>query len=139
MIEKGKAVLFDYVLTVDDEEVDSSKGREPHRYVHGEGNIVRGLERQLHGLKEGDKKTIVVSPEEGYGVVDPEAFREIPKSQLSPGMELHVGTVLKARTQDGGSMPVVIHEVKEETVIVNFNHPLAGKELHFDITVVQTR
>ena len=139
MIEKGKTVLFDYVLTVDGEEIDSSKKSSPLTYVHGEGNIVPGLERQLDGLKAGDQKAIVVSPDEGYGPINPEAFREIPKSQLPPGMEPQAGAVLTAKIQEGREIPVVITDVRDDSVMVDFNHPLAGKELHFDVTIVEIK
>ncbi len=139
MIEKGKKVSFDYVLTVDGREVDSSKERGPLTYTHGDGDIVSGLEQQLNGLKVGDQKAIVVSAEEGYGQIDPKAFQEVAKAQLPPDMQPQAGDILTVKTQDGRAMPVVVTEVLNDTVVLNFNHPLAGKELHFDVTIVEIK
>lgn len=136
MIEDGKKVSFDYTLTVNGEEVDSSQGRGPLEYVQGKGMIVPGLEKQMVGLKVGDKRALVVSPEEGYGIANADAFQEVPKNQLPDGIDLQVGKRLAAHTQDGGTLPVIVKEVREDSVILDFNHPLADKELHFDVTIV---
>ena len=137
MIEAGKKVKFDYVLTVDGNKVDSSEKTGPLEYVHGEKKIIPGLEKQMQGLKVGDKRNFIVFPEEGYGRIDPEAFKEYPKSSLPPEIEPKVGQVLGVKDQEGNKYPVVISEVKDETIVLNFNHPLAGKTLNFDITIVE--
>lgn len=136
MVAAGKKVRFDYVLTVDGKEVDSSETSGPYEYVHGEGKIVPGLERQMEGLEVGGKKTIAVSAEEGFGQVDPNAFREVSKSQFPPDLPLEVGKVLNMRTPDGNTLPATVLEVMENAVMLDFNHPLAGKNLQFDVTVV---
>ncbi|MBU1863637.1 MAG: FKBP-type peptidyl-prolyl cis-trans isomerase [Candidatus Omnitrophica bacterium] len=136
MIEAGKKVQFDYVLTIDGQQVDTSAGRKPLEYVHGEGKIVRGLEQQLEGLKVGAKQTITVSAEEGYGQVNPDAFKEIPKTSLPENIEPKVGMILQLNHPQRGKVAVVIAEVRDTTIVINFNHPLAGKELQFDVTIV---
>ena len=135
-IQKGKAVSFDYTLTIDGEVIDSSKGKGPLKYVHGQGQIIPGLSKQLKGLRAGDERSVRVSPKEGYGEVNPDAFREIVKTQLPPNVEPKAGMLLQVKTPQGGIMPVKIVEVKEDSVIIDFNHPLAGKTLNFKVKIV---
>ena len=139
MIEKGKTVSIDYVLTVDGKEIDSSKGKEPLTYVQGEGNIISGLEKELEGLTAGTTKEVVVAPEDGYGLIKPEAFREMPKANLPSNIQPQAGMVLTAKTPEGQTIPIVIAEVRDTTIVVDFNHPLAGKKLHFDVTIVDIK
>jgi FKBP-type peptidyl-prolyl cis-trans isomerase SlyD len=106
-------------------------------YVHGQGQIIPGLEKELAGMAVGGEKKVTVKPEEGYGPVDPRAFEEVPKDKL-PADALKVGTMLVARGPQGERM-VRVHEVKEKTVIMDFNHPLAGKTLFFDIKVTEIK
>ena len=136
MIASGKKVSLDYTLTVDGKVMDSSQRRGPLQYTHGEGKIIPGLSRQLEGLKVGDEKNIVVSPEEAYGNVDPRAFEEVPKSEMPKDLNLTVGTRLQAKAPDGRSLLVTVSEVKKDSVLLNFNHPLAGKELHFKVKIL---
>ncbi|MBU2044983.1 MAG: peptidylprolyl isomerase [Candidatus Omnitrophica bacterium] len=135
-IKDGSKVFFDYNLTVDGEVIDSSDGRTPLEYIQGQNQIVPGLEKALLGLKAGDEKTVTVSPEEGYGLIDPEALREVPKTSLPPELELQVGMVLGMQGPSGRPLPVKVSEIKDESVIMDFNHPLAGKELNFKVKVV---
>lgn len=139
VVENGKEVSFNYTLTVDNEVVDSSQGKEPLNYVHGEGKIIPGLARQLEGLHVGDEKNITVQPEEAYGQVNPDALREVPRSQLPADIEPRADMPLQVRTAEGGVFPVKIAEVKEDSVIVDFNHPLAGKVLNFQIEIVSIK
>jgi len=135
-IEKGSKVNFDYTLTVDGEVVDSSDGRDPFTYTHGEGQIVPGLERNLEGLHAGDKKKVAVLPEEGYGVVDPNAFKDVPRSTLPADVNLEPGMMLQAQNPNGNIFTVKIIEVKDDIVTIDFNHPLAGKMLNFQVKIV---
>lgn len=138
VIENGRKVTFDYTLTVEGDVVDTShgEGRQPFTYTHGEKTIVPGLSRQLEGLHVGDEKEIVVAPEEAYGKMNQDAFQEVPKSQLPQDVELNVGTQLQATNQEGQVLLVTVSEVKKETVILDFNHPLAGKELRFNVKII---
>jgi FKBP-type peptidyl-prolyl cis-trans isomerase 2 len=135
-IEKGKKVSFDYTLTVDGQVVDSSKEREPLSYVHGEGKIIPGLASELEGMKEGQEKTVEVSPEDAYGKEDPEAFKEISKGSLPEGLEPKTGMMLQMQGPEGQPVPVKVAEVKDEAVVLDLNHPLAGKTLSFDVKVI---
>jgi len=139
VVQPGSVVSFDYTLKDETGKVlDSSEGRAPMRYTHGKGQIIPGLESELAGMKVGDEKRVTVKPENAYGPVDPRAFQEIEKERLPPEA-LKVGTVLTARGPDGENMPVRVHEIKEKTVIMDFNHPLAGKTLTFDIKITEIK
>ncbi len=134
-IKDGSKVSFDYTLTIDGRVVDSSEGREPLTYTHGEGQIIPGLSSQLEGLKEGDEKTVVVAPEDAYGVVDPKAFQEVPKDRMPQDIDLQVGTQLQSSSPDGRTFVVTVSEVKADSVVIDLNHPLAGKTLQFQVKV----
>lgn len=139
VIHSGSVVSFDYTLKDDTGKViDSSTGKAPMSYTHGKGEIIPGLENELTGLKVGNEKHVTVKPENGYGPVDPRAFQEIEKEKLPPEA-LKVGTVLTAHGPGGQSMPVRVHEIKEKTVIMDFNHPLAGKTLTFDVKITDVK
>jgi FKBP-type peptidyl-prolyl cis-trans isomerase SlyD len=134
-IQEGAIVTIEYTLTDDTGAViDSSTGKEPMTYVHGAGQIVPGLERALNGLKIGDQKKVQVRPEEGYGLPDEKAFREIPKENVPPDAQ-KVGAMLMTKSPDGRMIPIRVHKVTGTTVVVDFNHPLAGKTLNFDVKV----
>jgi FKBP-type peptidyl-prolyl cis-trans isomerase SlyD len=138
VVEAGADVSFDYTLTDEKGTVlDSSQGKKPMHYVHGQGQIIPGLEKELAGMAVGGEKKVTVKPEEGYGPVDPRAFEEVPKDKLPPDA-LKVGAVLVARGPQGERM-VRVHQIKEKTVIMDFNHPLAGKTLFFDIKVTEIK
>ncbi len=135
-IEKGSTVKIDYTLKDDKGEVlDSNSGKEPLAFTQGAQQIIPGLDKALLGMKVGDTKKVVVKPEEGYGKVDPKAEAEVPREALPEGAAV-VGTRLMARGQDGNPHPVTVKVVKDKTVVLDLNHPLAGKTLVFDIKVV---
>ncbi len=136
VIAQGKKIKFDYKLTVDGQVVDSSEGKQPIEYVQGDGKIIPGLSKQLEGLKAGDEKTITVPAAEGYGDVDKGAVKEVPRSMLPKDTELAVGQVFEFQSEDGVRLPGIIKEIKDQMVLLDFNHPLAGKELKFEIKIV---
>ncbi len=135
-IENGTTVEMDYTLTVDGEKVDSSEGRGPLKYVHGQNQIVPGLEEALTGLTQGDEKQVTVDPEGGYGPVQKEAIIEVPKGQLPPDLKPEVGQALQGQDREGRPFRAVVQAVADETVTLDLNHPLAGKTLNFDIKIV---
>lgn len=135
-IENGSTVHLEYTLKDEAGTVlDSNKGRPPLTYTQGQGRIIPGLERALNGMHSGEEKQITVRPEDGYGPVDPTAIAEVPKETL-PADALTVGTQLLARGRSGQTMVVRVKEIKDATVIIDFNHPLAGKTLYFDVKVL---
>ena len=134
MIKEGSKVKFDYTLIVDGKITDTSSGRGPLEYTHGAGHIIKGLEKELSGMKVGDKKSVNVAPEEGYGLVNPEAIRRIPKEAVHGAENLKVGDMVGA-SNAGHTFRAVVKEITDKEVVLDFNHPLAGKELHFDVEI----
>ena len=135
MIEQGKKVKFNYTLKVDGKIIDQSKDA-PLEYVYGEGGIIPGLQDGMTGMKQGEKKLIRVVPEKAYGNIQPEALVEVPKDRLPKDQEIKLGMGISAKSQDGQAFQGRVIDIRPETVLIDFNHPLAGKELEFDIEVV---
>lgn len=136
-VENGKEVKMDYTLTVNGEIIDTSEGKEPLEYTQGSGQIIPGLEQQMTGMKEGEHRTITVLAEDAYGPVNPNAIQEVPRSMFPEGIDLQVGMVLPLQDSAGNVMPAKIEEIRTDTVMLNLNHPLAGQNLTFDVTVVE--
>jgi FKBP-type peptidyl-prolyl cis-trans isomerase SlyD len=129
-----------YTLKDDDGQViDTNIGGQTLFYLHGHGNLVPGLERELEGKKEGDELEVVVSPEEGYGQRDESRTFEVPKSALPAGSTPVKGMALTMHDNQGRQIPVTIAKVKLNTVVMDGNHPLAGKNLNFKVTVLSVR
>jgi FKBP-type peptidyl-prolyl cis-trans isomerase SlyD len=138
-ITAQSAASFHYTLKNSAGEVlDSSVGSDPLMYLHGAGNIVPGLERQMLGKSVGDKFKATVQPEDGYGVPNPAMLRVVPKSAFPADVELEVGMQFGTQTPQG-PMAIVVKHIDTESVTVDGNHPLAGVTLHFDVEVVEIR
>ena len=136
MIRNGSVVRFEYTLSGENGEViESNKGKDPVTYTHGQHEVIPGLENELSGMKVNEEKNICLQPEEAYGAVDPKGFKEVPKTEI-PAAAIEVGTPLSARSSEGEDVIIRVHEVKQKTVILDFNHPLAGKTLNFDVKVI---
>lgn len=132
-IEAGKTVSIDYTLSLVGAEVlESNLEGQPLIYTQGNGEILNALETELLGLVAGDEKLVTLAPEDAYGTIDPTAFQEVPIEQV-PEEARKVDTLLNAPGYQG---TIRVAEVQEEIVILDFNHPLAGKALTFDITIV---
>ena len=138
-IEDGVVVTLDYTLTVDNEIVDTSEGYDPIIFLQGAGMVVPGLEEALFGMKVGERKEFSVSPQDGYGDIDPDAIAEIPKEEFPPEIPLEPGVELLMEDEDGEEQEAYIRAVGKNTVQLDFNHPLAGKELHFAVEVLALR
>jgi len=137
VIAEGKQVSLEYTLTLEDKsKVDSNIGGEPLVYTHGSREIIPGLEKQLGGLKVGETKHIEVAPAEGYGEVDPARRQEIEKNRV-PEDARKVGAKLTGQGPGGQMIFAQVTEVKETTVVLDLNHPLAGKKLIFDVKVLK--
>ncbi len=138
-IAQNSVVKFHYTLTNDAGEVlDSSDGRQPLTYLHGAGNIIPGLERQLEGRETGDKLNVSVTPEEGYGEVQPQLVQEVPRDAFQGVEAVEPGMQFQAQTQ-GGPLMVTVTKVEGDTVTVDGNHPLAGQKLNFDVEIADVR
>jgi FKBP-type peptidyl-prolyl cis-trans isomerase SlyD len=135
-VEKGSTVKLEYTLKDDAGIVlDSNKGQDPLTFTQGSAQLMPGLEQQIIGMHAGEEKKVVLKPEDAFGLTDPSAQAEVPKGMLPPE-SLTVGTRLMARNASGEQRPVTIKEVKQETVILDLNHPLAGKTLVFELKVL---
>jgi FKBP-type peptidyl-prolyl cis-trans isomerase SlyD len=139
-IAKDTVASIHYKLTLDDGSIaDSSFDGEPLTYLHGHGNLVPGLERQLLGKKAGDKFEAVVPPAEGYGEYDPQAEHTYPRTAFPKDVELHVGMGFHTQDKQGNTIPLFIRELMKDQVVVTTNHPLAGQRLNFTIEVIKLR
>ena len=129
-------VTMDYTLIVEGKQIGSSKKSGPISFVQGQQSIVPGLEKNLYEMKIGDTKEIRVSALDGYGEIDPEDFLILQKSEFSENIPMEPGTIINLRDEDGDIQKARIDSINEDEVTLNFNHPLAGKELTFQVTIL---
>ena len=135
-VENGKKVKVHYTgKLVGGEVFDTSEGRDPIEFTVGQGMMIKGFEEGVLNMESGEKKTVEIDASEAYGESNSELFKEVEKSKLE-GVEYEVGTRLEAQTPQGG-VPVVVSEIKEDVVVLDMNHPLAGKKLIFDLELVE--
>jgi FKBP-type peptidyl-prolyl cis-trans isomerase SlyD len=135
-VQTGSSVSIEYTLKDEVGQVlDTNKGKSPLVFTQGQQQIIPGLEREMIGMRAGEEKKVVVKPEDAYGPVVPNAQTEVPKDAI-PKEGLKVGTALMARSGSGETRPVVVKEIKDSTVVLDLNHPLAGKTLFFDVKVL---
>ncbi|MDO8281006.1 MAG: peptidylprolyl isomerase [Thermodesulfovibrionia bacterium] len=135
-VTDGNTVKVLYTLTVDDKVIDKSINNEPFEFKVGDNQVVPGFEDAVKGMKLGEKKSFKLSPADGYGEIDPEALQEIPLTELPAAIVPTPGMTLQAMSPEGQTVIVTVKEVKKDTVVMDFNHPLAGKTLNFDVEVV---
>lgn len=136
--KKGDNVKVHYTGTLTSgEQFDSSQGREPLAFTVGAGQMIKGFDDAIPGMAVGEKKKINIAPSDAYGEKNQEAIVEFPKANIPPDMKLEPGMKLQLQNQAGQPIPVVVTEIKDEVVILDANHELAGKELVFDIELVE--
>jgi FKBP-type peptidyl-prolyl cis-trans isomerase 2 len=136
MIKDGSQVSFEY--TISDERgnvLDSNKGEQPVTYTQGQQEIISGLEQGLADMNIDEEKSIRLEPKDAYGPINPQGFKEVPKADV-PAAGRKVGALLGARGARGEDVVIRVSEVKDDSVVLDFNHPLAGKILNFDIKLV---
>lgn len=136
-VQNGQQIKMDYTLTVNNEEIETSVGKEPLVFVVGERRVIPGLETAMMGMHVGEEKVVDVSAKDAYGDPDPKAVKEFPKASMPKDLELKPGMVLQAQAPDGESFPATIKELKGDQVVLDFNHPLAGKDLKFKIKILE--
>jgi peptidylprolyl isomerase len=140
VVKNGDNVKVHYTgKLVNGEQFDSSAGREPLEFTVGAGMMIKGFDAAMPGMKLGEKKTINIAPEDGYGPKSPEAIIEFPKAQVPADMKLEPGMPLTLSDQAGNPVPVIVVEVKDDIIVLDANHFLAGQELIFDIEVVEIK
>lgn len=136
-VKTGDTVRIHYTGTLNNGDTfDSSMGRDPLEFVVGSGQIIPGLDKAIPGMAVGDKKTVPIPCAEAYGEANPEARQEVPRDTIPAEIEVSAGLELQMQTQTGQVIPVTVVEVTDETVVLDANHPLAGKDLNFDIELV---
>lgn len=136
MVEEGKAVTIEYTLKLDDgSTVESNVGSDPLTYVQGEARLLPALQAALSGLEENESKAVRLTPEQGYGPVNPDAFQDVGVDAI-PADARSVGTQLVGQDASGNQRRMRVHAVSEDKVTLDLNHPLAGEHLNFEIKVL---
>jgi FKBP-type peptidyl-prolyl cis-trans isomerase 2 len=136
-VKAGDTVRIHYTGTLNDGTTfDSSEGRDPLQFEVGSGQIIPGLDKELPGMAVGDKKSVNIPAVEAYGEVNPQMQQAIPRDQIPPEIEVQPGMRLQMQSPDGQVIPVTVVDANEQTVTLDANHPLAGKDLNFDIELV---
>jgi FKBP-type peptidyl-prolyl cis-trans isomerase 2 len=134
-VSNGRVISLEYTVKLEDgQPVDTNVGQDPLTYTHGANQIIRGVEAAVEGMEVGQTKQVVVSPTDAYGDRDPNAVHEVPKAKVP--QEAKVGTMLHGKDAGGREIRPTVSAIKDDTVVLDFNHPLAGKTLHFDLKVV---
>jgi FKBP-type peptidyl-prolyl cis-trans isomerase 2 len=135
-VQPGAVVHLEFTLRdASGTVLDDNRGRPPLVFTFGKGEVIPGLERALAGMKVGEQRRITIPPEEGYGAVDPDAISEVPKDRVPPEARV-VGARLVGQTRSGREVPVRIREIRDESVVLDLNHPLAGRTLVFDVRII---
>lgn len=137
-ISNNQVVSMEYEVKVEGNIVDSNVNQEPLEFTFGSGQIIPGLESRIAGLSEGESASIVVPASEAYGEYNEEAMQKIPKEQFE-GIELSIGLPLQGQGPDGNPIQVVVKDILDDEVLIDFNHPLAGKELNFNISILSVK
>jgi FKBP-type peptidyl-prolyl cis-trans isomerase 2 len=136
-VQQGNTVKVHYTgRLVDGTVFDSSEGRDPLEFTVGSGMVIKGFDNGVLDMKIGEKKTVEIPVNDAYGPSNPEMVMEFPKAQLPEDLPMEVGTMLQMSDQSGNVFPVVLAEIKAETVMIDANHSLAGKDLIFDLELV---
>lgn len=135
-VSKGKVITLEYTLQSEDKRIvySSNVGKDPLIYTQGANQVIPGVESAVEGMVVGQTKQVVVDPEHGFGERDPKAVQEMSKASVPEGVQ--VGTRLQGKDQAGRDIRPTVTEIKDQTVLLDFNHPLAGKTLFFDLKVV---
>ncbi len=138
-IADGLVVSLTYVLTVDGEEVARTEDGDPMTYLHGAEEILPGLEQALTGKNIGERVQVTLPPEEAYGDYDEDDFEEIDLEDIPNADELEIGMIVEVQDEDGYAYAASVSEINDGVVVLDFNPPLAGKTLNYDVTVVAIR
>jgi FKBP-type peptidyl-prolyl cis-trans isomerase SlyD len=137
-IEANQIVSIEYEVRDGDKVVDSNIGGAPLVFMFGKGQIIPGLENGIANMSIGEKADVLVKAQDAYGEYNADATQEVPKDQFA-GIDLEEGMTLYGQGEDGGTVQVIVKEIKDDTVIIDFNHPLAGKDLMFTVSINNIR
>jgi peptidylprolyl isomerase len=134
----GDTVRIHYTGTLSDGSTfDSSQDRDPLEFTVGSGEIIPGLDRAIEGMSVGETKTVTVPAADAYGAHNPDGVQSIPRDEVPDHIPLDLGTQLEVQTMDGRTLPVTVTEVTAEAITLDANHPLAGKDLTFEVELVE--
>ena len=137
-ISENQIVSIEYEVRDGDKVVDSNKGGDALVFMFGKGQIIPGLENGIVNMAVGEKADILVKPNDGYGEYNGDATQEVPADQFA-GIDLELGMTLYGQGEDGGTVQVIVKEIGADTIIIDFNHPLAGKDLMFSVAINDIR
>ncbi len=141
--KKSDKIKVEYEGKLDNGEVFDTTNREgfqqPLELVIGEGKIISAFEEEIIGMEKGEEKEFKIPPEKAYGPINPEAKREFPKELVPPGQELKSGMTIVLKTQNNQQFPAKVEEIKDKTIVLDLNHPLAGQNLNFRIKIVDIK
>ena len=136
-IGPGTVVTMHFKVTFKDGMVaDASEEGEPMTFTMGDGSLISGLEMSITGLKAGDKQSVEIDPLNAFGYSDPDNVHHLPRNEFADDLPVDLGTVISFSTPSGDEIPGMIKEVKDDVVTVDFNHPLAGHDIIFDVDIV---
>ncbi len=138
MVQHGAKVALHYILHVEGKQIDSSQESEPLIYTHGARQMIPGFEKNLEGMEPGEKKNFLVEPEYGYGLRDEEMIRKLPREEFQDESMLKEGEILSGSV---GQQPfqATIVKIQDDEVTLDFNHPLAGKILEFEVEILSVK
>jgi FKBP-type peptidyl-prolyl cis-trans isomerase SlpA len=137
-IGPGTKITLHFALQLDNGDmVDSNFEHAPATFTVGDGNLLPGFEKALFGMLEGEHKTVVIKPEDGFGQRNPNNIQEIARSQFSPDLELSEGLMLSFADAQKTELPGVVQRYDDEVVVVDFNHPLAGRNILFEVAIIK--
>jgi FKBP-type peptidyl-prolyl cis-trans isomerase SlpA len=138
IVGEGTRVTLHFALRLPDGElIDSNFERDPATFTVGDGNLLQGFEKAIFGLQEGDRKTVVIKPEHGFGQRNPNNVQEIPRGQFDAGLALEEGLVLSFADAQKTELPGVVKRFNDDVVTVDFNHPLAGRDIVFEVAILK--
>ncbi|EEO26633.1 FKBP-type peptidyl-prolyl cis-trans isomerase [Helicobacter winghamensis] len=140
MIDKNQVVSIEYSVKEEgaNDVLDSNIGGKPLEFIMGAGEIIKGLEEAVAEMKVGDKKEVIIAPINAYGEYQSDYVQEVPRDQFV-GIDLQQGMTLFGQGENGETVQVIVKDFNDEMVIVDYNHPLAGKTLNFSVTILATR
>ena len=138
VIEEGKKVKMNYTLTSEGKQIDSTANKAPLEFVFGEPALLPALQKNVQGLKAGARKKFTLKPKEGFGELNPKALVEVPLANFH-NAKVEKGMVFTTPGKNGLPVNGIVHEVRKNTVMIDFNHPLAGKTVVFDVEILEVK
>jgi peptidylprolyl isomerase len=135
--EKGDTVRIHYTCKLEDGTVADSSGIDPIEFILGKGDVIKGLEEAVMGMKVGQSRTVNIPPDKAYGLRHEEWALDVPRNKMPDGIKAEAGVCLEIPGEGGSSSTAAVTHVSESSVTLDFNHPLAGKELTFDISLLE--